>query len=159
MIEIVNAESTAQLQQVGQLFTEYAESLNLNLCFQDFAKELATLPGSYAAPDGRLLLAMRQDEIIGCAGLHKIGDDACEMKRLYVRPQFQGTGAGKLLARNVIEEAAAIGYARLRLDTLPVMEKAIALYRSLGFKEIAPYYANPVAGALFMELDLTRRKS
>ncbi len=154
MIKIVHVESAAQLQHARQLFNEYAASLNLDLCFQNFEEELAALPGEYAAPQGRLVLAMMNAEIVGCAALRRIGDDVCEMKRLYVRPQFRATGAGKLLALAIIDEARQIGYARLRLDTLPVMERAIALYRLLGFKEIAPYYHNPVVGAMFMELDL-----
>lgn len=113
------------------------------------------MPGDYAAPEGRLLLATLEDVAAGCVALHKIDDGICEMKRLYVRPQFRGRGLGKILAERVIADARLLGYKKLRLDTVePRMRTAVAMYRSLGFREIAPYRANPIEGALYMELDL-----
>lgn len=154
-IAFVQAESLAQVGQARRLFIEYSEWLGLNLCFQNFEKELAELPGAYAPPDGRLLLAISGEQVAGCVGLRKIGEGTCEMKRLYVRPEFRGEGIGRALAVKIIEEARLVGYARMCLDTLPSkMNEAIKVYRSLGFREIEPYYHNPVEGALFMELTL-----
>jgi len=155
LLEFVQAESPAQIMEARKLFLEYSDWLGLNLCFQNFEKELAELPGAYAPPDGRLLLASHENEIAGCVCLRKIGDGTCEMKRLYVRPEFRGKRVGRALALKIIEEARTIGYDSMRLDTLPSqMSEAIKMYRSLGFREIAPYYHNPVEGALFMELEL-----
>ncbi len=147
------AESPAQIAQTRELFLEYAESLGFSLCFQNFDKELASLPGDYAPPEGRLLLAEYQGQLAGCVALHKLEGDICEMKRLYLRPQFRGKGLGRVLADRIIGEARQIGYHRMRLDTVePVMKDAVAMYRRIGFREIAPYCANPIAGALYMEL-------
>jgi ribosomal protein S18 acetylase RimI-like enzyme len=131
--------------------------LDVDLCFQGFAKELATLPGDYARPAGRLLLAFEGQQPAGCGALRRIDDDICEMKRLYVRPAFRGKGAGGELIDALIRTARKIGYQHMRLDTLPSMTRAIAIYRSLGFKAIAPYRVNPVPGAAFLELDLNTR--
>ena len=153
--ELEQAESSQQITAVRALFLEYAHSLNFSLCFQSFEKELAELPGEYAPPDGRLLLAGHDSQPIGCVALHKLDNEICEMKRLYVRPQFRGKGLGRILAERIVADAREIGYKRLRLDTVePVMRDAVALYRTLGFKEIAPYRANPIEGALYMELRL-----
>ena len=153
--ELEQAESSQQITAVRALFLEYAHSLNFSLCFQSFEKELAELPGEYAPPDGRLLLAGHDSQPIGCVALHKLDNEICEMKRLYVRPQFRGKGLGRILADRIVADAREIGYKRLRLDTVePVMRDAVALYRTLGFKEIAPYRANPIEGALYMELRL-----
>ncbi len=150
------AEAAHDIQQVRELFEEYAAWLGINLCFQNFDKELAGLPGDYAPPSGRLFLAAEDDKVMGCVALRKIGDGIGEMKRLYVRPAFRGRGLGRTLTEKLIAEASSLGYQRIRLDTLPgKMEQAVALYRSLGFQEIAPYYQNPVAGASFMELVLS----
>jgi ribosomal protein S18 acetylase RimI-like enzyme len=138
------------------LFEEYAAWLGINLCFQNFEKELAELPGEYVPPNGRLFLAVDGDQISGCVALRRIGEGTSEMKRLYVRPAFRGRGLGHELTRAVIDAAREIGYERMRLDTLPGrMDRAIAMYRSLGFREIEAYYNNPVAGVTFMELSLT----
>src|ERR1700730_5280717 len=140
------AESPAQIAQVRELFLEYAQSLGFSLCFQHFDKELAGLPGEYAPPEGRLLLVECEGQLAGCVALHKLGRGVCEMKRLYLRPQFRGKGLGRALAERVIAEARQVGYRRMRLDTVEtVMKDAVAMYRKLGFKQIAPYCANPIA--------------
>jgi putative acetyltransferase len=152
---VVQAESLAQIDQVRELFLEYAQSLGFSLCFQNFDKELAGLPGDYAPPEGRLLRAEYEGQVAGCVALHKLDPGICEMKRLYLRPQFRGKGLGRVLADRIIAEARQIGYERMRLDTVePVMKDAVEMYRRLGFKEIAAYCANPIAGALYMELQL-----
>lgn len=158
VVKLCRAESDAQVAQARSLFREYAQALpGIDLCFQNFESELRELPGAYAPPAGRLLLAVADDEgdeLAGCVALRPLGAETCEMKRLYVRPRFRGRRVGLELALAIISEAREIGYRRMRLDTLPVMGDAIRLYRSLGFKEIEPYYHNPVEGALFMELAL-----
>jgi putative acetyltransferase len=127
----------------------------MNLCFQNFEQELAGLPGHYAPPDGRLLLAEHEGQLAGCVALHKWESGICEMKRLYLRPSFRGKGLGRVLAETIIAEARDIGYQRMRLDTIePIMKDAVEMYRKLGFREIAPYRPNPIAGAMYMELHL-----
>jgi putative acetyltransferase len=154
-LSIFQAESPAQITQARELFLEYAQSLGFSLCFQGFDKELAELPGDYALPEGRLLLADCDGLLAACVALHKLDPGTCEMKRLYLRPQFRGRGLGRALAERIIAEARQIGYQRMRLDTVePVMKDAVAMYRKLGFKEIAPYRQNPIAGAMYMELAL-----
>jgi ribosomal protein S18 acetylase RimI-like enzyme len=154
-MKLIQATSESEVQEVGKLFEEYHEWLGLSLCFQNFEQELASLPGDYTPPNGRLILATENDEVAGCIALRKLDDGVCEMKRLYVRPEFRGTGLGRLLAESLIKTAREIGYQRMRLDTLPgKMDRAIAMYQRLGFKNIDPYYFNPVEGAAFMELDL-----
>ena len=148
------ATSAGDLAEARRVLKEYEASLDGDLRYQGFEQELADLPGAYAPPRGRLLLAVDGSEPAGCVALRPLTDGVCEMKRLYVRPTARGRRVGRLLAETVIREARMIGYARMRLDTLPSMKEAITLYRTLGFVEIAPYYANPVVGALFMELAL-----
>jgi putative acetyltransferase len=140
---------------VRELFLEYANSLGFSLCFQGFDQELAGLPGKYAPPQGRLLLAELSGKPAGCVALHPLQPEIAEMKRLYVRPEFRGKGVGIALMNAILREAKKIGYQRLRLDTIqPLMSDAIAMYRRFGFYEIAPYRPNPIAGTLYMELAL-----
>jgi GNAT superfamily N-acetyltransferase len=149
------AESPSQIAHARELFLEYAQSLGFSLCFQNFDKELADLPGDYTPPDGRLLLAEYEGQLAACVALHKLDADICEMKRLYLRPQFRGKGLGRILADRIISDAREIGYKRMRLDTVgPVMKDAVAMYRKLGFKEIPAYRPNPNPGTLYMELEL-----
>lgn len=151
----VEPQSPAQIAQARELFLEYAKSLGFSLCFQNFDHELANLPGDYAPPEGRLLLALYTGQMAGCVAVHKLSAEICEMKRLYLRPQFRGKGLGRALADRIISEAREIGYRRMRLDTVePVMKDAVAMYRKIGFREIAPYCANPIDGALYLELAL-----
>ncbi|HUI29184.1 MAG TPA: GNAT family N-acetyltransferase [Candidatus Acidoferrales bacterium] len=152
--EMVLPEEKQFVEDAKQLFAEYAKSLNFSLCFQGFDKELRGLPGEYAPPSGRLFLAFLENKLAGCVALRKIDDSVCEMKRLYLRPDFRGKGIGKKMTIEVVKAARDIGYSRMRLDTVPEMKEAISLYRLLGFVEISPYRENPIPGAIFMELIL-----
>ena len=153
-MEIRPISAPGDLACARRLFAEYAASLPFDLSFQDFERELAGLPGAYALPSGALLLAMDGEAPAGCVALRPLAPDVCEMKRLYVRPSHRGTGLGRKLVDAILREGLALGYARMRLDTVPGMEAAIALYRARGFREIPPYRENPIPGALFLEADL-----
>ncbi|HEY5504440.1 MAG TPA: GNAT family N-acetyltransferase [Sedimentisphaerales bacterium] len=159
MLKILDAAAGENLEIIRKLFEEYAESSGFDLSFQNFDEELANLPGEYALPTGCLLLAMYQREAAGCVALRRIDKTICEMKRLFVRPQFQRHGIGRALAEAVIERAKKTGYKQMRLDTAPTMDAARDLYESLGFEEIEAYRYNPLKGAIFMELILTRGKN
>ena len=149
----MQATSTEEIAEVRQLFLEYAESLGFSLCFQGFDEEVKNLPGAYAPPRGRLLLASLNGQSAGCIALRALDPATCEMKRLYVRPTWRGKSLGRLLVEGIIAEARSIGYERMRLDTIgSSMQDAIALYRRRGFREIEPYRKNPIAGALYLEL-------
>jgi ribosomal protein S18 acetylase RimI-like enzyme len=157
MLDIVPALSGVALLHARNLFREYAMMPGVAPCMEDFEREVVSLPGLYAPPGGRLLLAMQDSagnsgEAIGCVALRRLESEVCEMKRLYVRPTFRGSGAGRELVCSLIAEARAIGYKRMLLDTLPSMTEAHKLYRTLGFREIPSYQQNPIPGALFFEL-------
>ncbi len=155
MIDIRPAEFPRDLPLVRALFTEYADSLGFSLCFQGFDDELADLPGKYAPPAGRLLLAWNGDDAIGCVALRPIDAQRCEMKRLYLRPSARAAGLGRRLAERICDAARAAGYARICLDTLPSMAAAVRLYTSMGFRPIAPYVFNPIEDAMFLGLELS----
>ncbi len=155
MIQIAQAETPEQIEEIRKLFREYERWLGIDLCFQDFENELTNLPGKYAAPTGRLFLISVKDQPAGCIALRKIADGVCEMKRLYVRENFRGLRLGMTLIEKLIGEAKIAGYEKMRLDTLPgKMSDAVKLYKSYGFCEISPYYENPYSETLFMELEL-----
>jgi putative acetyltransferase len=154
-LQFVQVQSDSQIEQVRQLFLEYARSLGFSLCFQNFDQELANLPGDYSPPYGKLLLAEFEGELAGCVALHKLENEICEMKRLYLRPQFRGKGLGRALATRIIAEARDLGYSRLRLDTVEsAMQDAVAMYLKLGFRKIDAYCENPMPSALYLELVL-----
>jgi len=154
--EWVNEEK--QLIEVRQLFTEYAQSLEIDLGFQNFEDELHSLPGKYALPEGALLLAKMDGQAVGCIALRKHAGNICEMKRLYVKNSCRGLGLGRKLAVMIIEEAKRLGYSYIRLDTLPTMQEALRLYLSLGFYDIEPYIYNPIPGARYLELKLVESR-
>ena len=155
-VSIVEVGSGDELEEARTIFQEYADSLGSDPCPHNFAEELATLPGGYARPEGRLLLAMVEDQVAGCAALRSLDGETGEMKRVYVRPAFRGLGLGRLLAESILHESRAAGYRRVRLDTLRSMVGAQRLYRALGFHEIAPYGDTPVPDAVYLELELDR---
>ena len=156
-MHIEQATSPEFIRIVRELFLEYSESVGVGFCFQGFTQELAQLPGEYAPPWGRLFLAFYDKDdkqVAGCGALRRIDGETCQMKRFYVRPAFRGKGLGRELIHTLIGAAREIGYARMRLDTLPSMTTTIAFYRTLGFREIPPYWANPVPGVVFFEYNL-----
>jgi len=154
VLKIIDEFSEENLNHIRELFKEYTDSLGFDLSFQNFDKEFAELPGKYTPPEGRLLLAIYDDKTAGCVALRKFENDICEMKRLYVRKDFRRKGIGKVLSIEVINSAKEIGYSAMRLDTVPWMKQAIALYHSMEFKDIAPYRYNPIPGTVYMELKL-----
>lgn len=149
--ELRQAASPADVAAARALFEEYQLSLGFSLCFQNFDAELASLPGAYAPPEGRLLIALAGGAPAGCVALRRIEEGICEMKRLWVGSAFRGTGLGRRLAETVMAEARLIGYRAVRLDTLPSMTAAQSLYLSLGFRDIPPYNDHPIEGTRFME--------
>lgn len=160
MLRIFQADLPQDIAAARELFLEYAQTLNFDLTFQNFEEELESLPGKYAPPMGRLYLADQDGRYAGCVALRPLEDMTCEMKRLFVRPEYRRKGVGQVLAEIAIQEARRIGYRRLRLDSIEhEMREAVALYRWFGFHEIAPYTENPVPGAIFMELDLEKARA
>ena len=159
MVTLREAVFPEQAEAVRAIFREYAERLGVDLCFQNFDEELATLPGKYSAPAGRVLLACDQGREIGCVAMRPIDSAVCEMKRLYVRPQGRGLGLGRRLAESICQIANEAGYQRIRLDTLPTMAEAQGLYADMGFRPIPSYVFNPISGTQYLELDLVAWQS
>jgi ribosomal protein S18 acetylase RimI-like enzyme len=156
-VKITLVETSEDLEGIRTLFREYATTLGFDLSFQDFDEEVESLPGRYAPPEGCLLIAVQDQDILGCVALRKSEGTVCEMKRLYVPSSHRGRGIGRTLAKAVITKSRDMGYTKMRLDTIPSMKEAIALYRSLGFRDTDPYCYNPVPGAMYLELDLLAR--
>jgi len=158
-VTLLHVEEVESVEPAREIMREYAASLNVDLCFQNFEAELASLPGEYAAPSGRLLLASIDGALAGCGGFRALTDcdyaNACEMKRLFVRPAFRRFGLGRVLAEALLDEARRAGYSAMLLDTLDEMESARELYASLGFEEVPPYYFNPIPGAHYLKCELT----
>jgi len=154
MLEIIPAVTDQQIEIIRDIFREYEEFLGFDLCFQDFENELASLPGIYAHPQGRLYLAEYDHKLAGCIALKKIDEGICEMKRLYVRSEFRGLKLGRKLSEMLVAEARVIGYKKMRLDTLKRLKAALSLYQSMGFTETTPYVHNPHDDVVFMELEL-----
>ncbi len=154
LLELIDSNQHTQLHALRELLLEYQRFIGVDLCFQAFDAEMAALPGSYAPPDGRLYVALVNDALAGCIALRRHDAASGEMKRLFVRPAFHGLGLGKLLAQRVVQDAKNIGYARILLDTLPMMQAAQAMYANMGFTETAAYVHNPVLGVRYMALDL-----
>lgn len=158
-MKIIQAQTADHIEAVRTLFREYQRFLGVDLCFQGFEEELATLPGRYAPPKGRLLLAREGEQTAGCVALRPLDQHVCEMKRLFVRPDSRGQGLGRLLALQVVNEATALGYVLMRLDTLNTLEHAMQIYETLGFQRCASYYANPLSGVVYWELALSNQLS
>lgn len=155
MLDIIEANTAEQLATVRELFLEYAHSLNFSLNFQSFDRDISELPGKYAPPDGRLYLAYWDKQVAGCVALTKLGIGVCELKRLWVKPEFRGKGIGRALAQKLIDDAREIGYYRMMLDTIDTMVEAMTLYESLRFERTKAYYNNPLPGATHFQKDLT----
>jgi putative acetyltransferase len=153
-ITIIEAKADSEFHQARKLFEEYATELGVDLCFQNFEHELESIGSIYSAPKGCLLLARRKSTVVGCVAFRPFEDAVCEMKRLYVRPSARGIDVGRHLTVELIRRAKTAGYRTMLLDTLSSLKAAHSLYRSLGFREIEPYYTNPLTGVVYMELDL-----
>ncbi len=155
---IIQAQTAAEMDAVRELFGEYQRGLGVDLCFQGFEQELATLPGRYGPPSGRLLLAVDGTHVAGCVALRALEEGVCEMKRLFVRPAYRGQGLGFRLAMQIVNEASALGYSVMRLDTLDSLDSAMRMYAAMGFQRRMPYYANPLPGVVYWERALQCRQ-
>jgi ribosomal protein S18 acetylase RimI-like enzyme len=153
-LELIDSSAHLQLPAKRELLRDYQRALGIDLCFQDFENELLELPGAYAPPDGRLYAAFVGQQLAGSIALRRHDAKSCEMKRFYLRPEFLGQGFGKLITQHIIQDARAIGYERILLDTLPTMQAAQGIYQKLGFRETEAYVFNPVEGVRYMELQL-----
>jgi ribosomal protein S18 acetylase RimI-like enzyme len=154
LITYKTAKSEEDFKTAKEIFLEYKNSLNLDLCFQKFHEEISDLPSQYSEPAGCIILCYDNNEPIGCIALRKFEGDTCEMKRLYLRPEARGKGSGRVMANKIVEKAKQFGYKKIRLDTIETMKEAIALYKTMGFKVIAPYRFNPLEGVIYMELEI-----
>lgn len=154
MITYKTATTEQDFKDTKDLFLEYANSLNFELCFQNFEKEISDIPSQYSEPSGAIILCYDEDKPIGCVGLRKFGEGICEMKRLYLRKGARGKGTGRILAERIIEKAKELGYKKMQLDTIETMKEAISLYKSIGFKEISTYRYNPLKGVIYMKLEI-----
>ena len=152
---LIEGSAPHHYETAGALFREYAAELGVDLCFQGFESELQQLPVMYGMPSGCLLLVMNGTRPVGCGALRKLSDGVCEMKRLYIRDEARGAGLGRRVAERLVQKAADLGYGAMRLDTLADMAAARSLYQSLGFRDIAAYYSNPLSNSIYMELALT----
>ena len=157
-MRIKSVQTDAEIEEVRKLFRGYEAYLDVDLCFQRFEEELANLPGKYSRPEGALLIGLDGESVAGCVAVRKLYGDVCEMKRLFVRPAFRGTGLGRRLALKIIAVARALGYASMRLDTLDKLTEAMQLYETLGFRRTEPYYENPLPGVVFWELALKKER-
>jgi len=157
-MRVKQAQTQTEIEEVRKLFREYEAFLDVDLCFQSFEEELASLPGKYSSPGGHLLIGLNEEKIVGCVAVRKLDDRVCEMKRLFVRPEARGTGLGRKLAQKIIVIARELGYTLIRLDTLEKLSEAMHLYEMLGFRKTDPYYENPLPGVVYLELELSSEK-
>lgn len=158
-MRIKQAQTKTEIEEVRSLFREYEAFLDVDLCFQSFEEELASLPGKYSRPNGDLLIGIDGERTIGCVAVRKLDDSVCEMKRLFVRPEARGKGLGRQLAHEIIVVARELGYSLMRLDTLDNLTEAMHLYETLGFRRTKPYYKNPLPGVVYWELELKQGRT
>ena len=158
-MRIKQAQTKTEIEEVRTLFREYEAFLDVDLCFQSFEDELASLPGKYSRPNGDLLIGLDGKRTVGCVAVRELNAGVCEMKRLFVRPEARGTGLGRRLAQEIIVIARELGYSLMRLDTLDRLAEAMHLYETLGFRRTEPYYDNPLPGVVYWELDLREERT